>query len=445
MANDHSPKNGIPILLIVAGFLAAAAASAPCFFSRSESVHAAVRGCQEDAAWHLRLVALAHSEGGWLGADFARALAEATPVLLGFLMTLWIAQSLPPCWRKRIHWIVALVSVATIVFGAFDAFQSARRDVRDIRLLAPVELLQSAGSGRVFLNSPALSAARLLAPDLVSRTPRATSSPPPLSPVLWREEDRREPFSAIILAVPLEDSRPLIEMLAASPEWNLSSITNQGLLYKRGKGGPSESTPPFLQKREAALHDAQTSMVMHFLGKNKIARELMSKALQSQPDEPLVLTQSAMLAASLGQWSLAKKNAESALKRDPTSTPARYLLALSLLESGNIPAAARESVRLSAQTPNEASCLWLSARISREANDPTAEIAALEALLALAKKQKEAPTIIHMHLGQAWAKRGFATQALENYSAALCGNLTPEQRRELENAKATILHRASPQ
>ena len=83
--------------------------------------------------------------------------------------------------------------------------------------------------------------------------------------------------------------------------------------------------------------------------------------------------------------------------------------------------------------------LWLQARISREANDPTTEIAALEKLLTLAQKQKEEPTIIHIHLAQAWAKRGFATQSLENYDSALKGNLTPAQRTELENARDTIL------
>ena len=86
--------------------------------------------------------------------------------------------------------------------------------------------------------------------------------------------------------------------------------------------------------------------------------------------------------------------------------------------------------------------LWLQARISREANDPTTEIAALEKLLALAQKQKQEPTLSHIHRSQAWAKRGFATQALENSNAALRGNLTPAQRKELENAKGTIQDRA---
>lgn len=180
---------------------------------------------------------------------------------------------------------------------------------------------------------------------------------------------------------------------------------------------------------------------MHFLGENKKARELMAEARQTAPNDPLVLTQSATLAAAFKQWPSTKKEASLALQQDSSSTQARYLLALALLETGNIADAAKESATLFANHPGDPSVLWLQARISREANDPTAEIAALEKLLTLAQKQKEEPTIIHIHLAQAWAKRGFATQALENYNAALQGRLTPAQRKELENARETISSR----
>jgi tetratricopeptide (TPR) repeat protein len=342
---------------------------------------------------------------------------------------------------------LGLLIAALLITGlcAFEVFQASRSDIRDIRLLAAVDLFEQAGEGRVFLNAPALSAARLLSPDFASRAPDARSIQPlSSSPVRWREEDRSAPFQAILLAVPLEDSRPLVEMLNSTPEWHLAKIDNQGLLYRRGttEQHPQSIETVFANKRDSALHDAQTAMVMHFLGKNKDAREWMAQARQTAPSDPLVLTQSATLAAALKQWPTTKKEAELALKEDPSSTQARYLLALALLETGNISGAAGESAHLSAKASNTPSVLWLQARISREANDPTTEIAVLEKLLTLAQKQKEEPTIIHIHLAQAWAKRGFATQALENYNAALKGNLTPKQRTELENARETILIRA---
>ena len=444
MANDHSVKFKLPIL---AGILAATAAAAPSFFSRMESLRSAMAGCEEGAGWMDRLAAAGYSVGGLPGADAARAACVAAPVLAAFFAVSWISRKLPLDFQTRIRWGLTIAAMVVMGFGGFQGFQAFQRDIRDIRLLAPVDLLKIVGDhdGRVFINSPALSAARLLLPDLISRVPTAEAIQTlTSSPVRWREEDRRDPFTAILLAVPLENSRPLVEMLDSSPEWHLAKIDNQGLLYRRGEKpeDTSSAKPLFANKRDTALHHAQTAMVMHFLGKNKDAREWMAKARQTAPHDPLVLTQSATLAAALKQWPTTKKEAELALREDPSSTQARYLLTLSLLETGNISGAAGESATLSAKASNTPSVLWLEARISRAANDPNTEIAALEKLLALAQKQKEEPTIVHIHLAQAWAKRGFATQALENYNAALKGNLTPAQRTELENAKGTIQDRA---
>lgn len=432
----------------MAGILAATAAAAPSFFSRAESLRSAMAGCGEDAGWIDRLAAAGYAVGGLPGADSARAACVAAPILAAFLAISWIARKLPLDLQNRIRWGLTIGAMVVIGFGAFEGFQAFQRDIRDIRLLAPVDLLKTVGDpdGRVFINSPALSAASLLSPDLISRAPTAEAIQSlTSSPVRWREEDRRDPFAAILLAVPLEDSRPLVEMLGASHEWHLTTIDNQGLLYRRGEGteDTSTATPRFANKRDTALHDAQTAMVMHFLGKNKDAREWMAQARQTAPRDPIVLTQSATLAAALKQWPTTKREAELALREDASSTQARYLLALALLETGNISAAAGESATLSAKASNTPPVLWLQARISREANDPNTEIAALEKLLTLAQKQKEEATIIHIHLAQAWAKRGFATQALENYNAALKGKLTPAQRRELDNAKGTIQDRAS--
>ena len=441
MANDHSPVKDKSKLPIVAGTLAAIAAASPSFFSRAESLRAAMEGYAGDAGWLDRLAAAGFAVGGLPGADAARALCVAVPIFASFLAIGWISQKLPADFQKRARWGLLIAAFVVAGLGAFEAFQASRSDIRDIRLLAPVDLLEQAGEGRVFLNAPGLSAARLLSSGLASRAPDAQSIRDlASSPVRWREEDRNAPFQSILLSVPLEESRPLVELLNSSPEWHLAKIDNQGLLYRRGREPAGK--PMFSNKRDSALHDAQTAMVMHFLGKNKDAREWMSKARQTAPRDPLVLTQSATLAAALKQWPTTKKEAELALKEDSSSTRARYLLALALLETGNISGAAGESATLSAKASNTPSVLWLQARISREANDPTNEIAALEKLLALAQKQKEEPTIIHIHLAQAWAKRGFATQALENYNAALKGNLTPAQRTELEKAKGTIQDRA---
>jgi tetratricopeptide (TPR) repeat protein len=443
MANDHSGKFMLPI---VASLVAATATAAPCFFSRTESLATAVRGASAGASWIDRLATAGYAVAGLPGTDVVRATSVAIPVLAAFLAVSWIAGKLPRDYERKAIWGIRVAAVLVTGFGAFQAFHAWQRDISDIRLLAPVELLQAAGSGegRVFLNSPALSSARLLAPKLVSRAPDAAAILAlTTSPVRWREAHRESPFNTILLATPLDNSRQLVEMLAASPDWHLVRIDNQGLLYRRETSKPAHmpGQQQFSNKRDSAIHDAQAAMVMHFLGKNKNARDLMEAARRTAPRDPFVLTQAATLSAALNQWPSTKKDAEAALREDSSLIQARYLLALALLETRNIPAASREAETLSTQNSTNPSVLWLAARISRESNDPTAEIAALEKLLALAKKQNEEPTIIHIHLAQAWAKRGFATQALENYKAALKGDLPPKQRAELENAMSTIQSR----
>jgi hypothetical protein len=434
-------------LTIIPSILAATAAAAPCFFSRAESLAAAVRGASDGASWIDRLATAGYTVAGLPGTDVVRAASVAIPVLAAFLAVSWIAEKLPRDSERRARWVIRVAALLVTGFGAFQSFHAWKRDIRDIRLLAPVELLETAksGEGRVFLNSPALSLARLLAPQLVSRAPDAEAIPAlTTSLVRWREDHRESPFNTVLLATPLDNSRQLVEMLAASPEWHLVRIDNQGLLYRRETSEPSPlpGQQLFSIKRDSAIHDAQAAMVMHFLGKNKNARDLMEAARRTSPRDPAVLTQAATLAAALNQWSSAKQDAEAALRSDSSSIQARYLLALALLETGNSSGAAREAETLSTQNSSAPSVLWLVARISRESNDPTAEIAALEKLLALATNQSEEPTLIHIHLAQAWAKRGFASQALENYKAALKGNLTAKQRAELENAMNTIESRA---
>ena len=447
MANDHSPVKSPSKITIILGILAATAVAAPCFFSRAQSLATAVRGASDGSSWIGRLATAGYAFAGLPGTDMVRAASVAIPVLTAFLAVSWIAGTLPRDYERRAIWGIRVAAVLVTGFGAFQAFHAWQRDIRDIRLLAPVELLQAAGSGegRVFLNSPALSSARLLTHHLVSRAPDAAAIQAlTTSPVRWREAHRESPFNTILLATPLDNSRQLVEMLAASPEWRLVQIDNQGLLYQRetSEPAPMPGQQQFSNKRDSAIHDAQAAMVMHFLGKNKNARDLMESARSTAPRDPSVLTQAATLSAALNQWPSAKKEAEAALREDSSSIQARYLLALALLETGNIPAAAREAETLSTQNSSAPSVLWLVARISRESKDPAAEIAALEKLLALAKKQNEEPTIIHIHLAQAWAKRGFATQALENYKAALKGDLPPKQRAKLENAMSTIQSRA---
>lgn len=446
MATDHSTAGKEPKVSAAIALLAAVAAATPCFFSREESLRSAMAGYADDAKLIDRFVATAYGIGGLPAADAARAACVTLPIIVLFFALGRLVRKLPTHLQLAARRALTIAGLGIIAFGAYESVKARQNQLRDIRLLAPIELLQEGekSGGRIFMNASALTASRLLAPGLIPQAPNSASAQAlSASPVRWREEDRSKPFSAVLLATPLDDSRPLVDLLSSSPEWRLARIDNMGVLYKRGQ---NESTNPisqthFANNRDAAMWDAQLAMILHFLEKNQDAREFMDRARRTSPRDPVVLTKSATLAASFKQWQHAREAAELAIKENPSSLQAHYLLALAFLEMNNIPAAAAESGVLASFTSSNPAVLLLQARIAREANDPTTEISALEKLLTISKKRMADPTIIHIHLAQAWAKRGFASQALENYTAALKGDLTPAQREEVERARGTIKDR----
>jgi cytochrome c-type biogenesis protein CcmH/NrfG len=447
MATDHSTAGKEPKLSAAIALLAAVAAATPCFFSRGESLRSAVAGHADHANLIDRFIAIAFRIGGLPTADLARATCVALPIFVLFFTLGRLLRKLPPHLQAGARRVLTVAALGTIAFGTYESVKARQHQLRDIRLLAPIELLREGerSQGRIFMNPSALAASRLLAPGLIPQAPDSPSAQAlSASPVRWREEDRSKPFSAVLLATPLDDCRPLVDLLSSSPEWRLARIDNMGVLYKRGQ---NESTNPisqtnFTKNRDEAVRNAQLAMILHFLGKNQEAREFMDMARRIAPRDPLVLTQSATLAASFKQWQRTREAAELALKENPSSLQAHYLLALAFLEMKNIPAAAAESGVLASFNSSDPSVLLLQARIAREANDPTTEISALEKLLTISKKRMADPAIIHIHLAQAWAKKGFSAQALENYTAALEGDLTPAQRAEVERARGTIKDRA---
>jgi len=112
-----------------------------------------------------------------------------------------------------------------------------------------------------------------------------------------------------------------------------------------------------------------------------------------------------------------------------------------MFESGAVSKAADEISSLAARHPNDSQILRLQARIASANNDPSTEVAALEKLLSIVQKQKQPTQNLRVLLGQAWAKRGFPVQAMENYQAALEANPPPEVKKQIEEAIATIRQR----
>lgn len=216
--------------------------------------------------------------------------------------------------------------------------------------------------------------------------------------------------------------------------------------FLRGGRGIEEPTAEsaqilFPNPSDRAVYLAQSALILETVQRSESAGKLMAHALELAPENPQVLLLSASFASANGRWSAARDAAKKVLELTPSSAPASYILALAMFESGAVSKADDEISSLAARHPNDSQILRLQARIASANNDPATEVAALEKLLSLAQKQKQPTQNLRVLLGQAWAKRGFPVQALENYQAALEANPPPEVKKQIEEAMATIRQR----
>lgn len=435
-------KKYIPIF--IAAILAAGGMSATVFFSRADTVAMVSRGMASlagfsEASWRSGLISSAYKFGKWEGAELLRFFLTFTPWFLGFLVSGILLRR----FRKRMLLaLYYLAALAAALHGSYEAYCSSRRDIRDLRLLVPESLMESAAEsgGRIFINPASVPAAALCAPDILKSLPDAqTLAALWKSPVSWRAEDRERPFSAIVITGDPSETAKLVKCLPA--DWHLAKTDNHGLLYLRNSTKAEIPTPNsakslFQTARDRAIYLADCALVLESSERSVEACAMMTEAVKLAPDDIVVLVKSATLSAALKRWSQTKSDSQKALTLDPSNISARYLLGLALLETGEASRAANELARVNPE--NNPGILLLQARISRQLNDPAAEVAALEALLEITRKQKQPATGLYLFLGQAWARRGFSDQALENYEAALCGDLTEAQRAEVQNAMSNI-------
>jgi tetratricopeptide (TPR) repeat protein len=399
-----------------------------------------------EAGLRDNLVALAYESGGLTASDALRGLGTAVPVFLSLLLAAALVTRLPWNWVRRARRLLPVLILGVLAWGVWNGFSVWRDGIRDPRLLAPSELLDRASQieGRVFFNPSALFLAPLFAPEkLESKSSLAEAARLSAFPAEWRAEDRQSPFSAALITGQLSQSRPLLEMLSASPGWRLAAADNHGVLFLRGGRGMDEPTAEsaqilFPHAADRAVYLAQSALILQAIQRSDSAGKLMHLALELGPENPHVLLLSASLASAEGRWRAAREAAQKVLKRTPSSAPASYILALAMFESGAVSKASAEIASLAARHPNDTQILRLQARIASAGNDPATEVEAMEKLLALSKKRNLPSGNLHLLLGQAWAKRGFPNQALENYQAALKENPPLELKIRIQEAMALI-------
>ncbi|MFM8364152.1 MAG: tetratricopeptide repeat protein [Verrucomicrobiota bacterium] len=444
-------KKTLPILL--ASLAAALAAASGAFMDRAETLQRIATGMAAghgflDAGMFDSLRALAWERGGWNTADLVSGLATAAPVFLFLSLSVILSARLPGRFQRPVRWIWVAGAVSVFCWGLWNGWKTRADTIREPRLLAPVDLLEKTQQldGRIFFNPSALFVAPLFAPSKIE--PGLTleqSARLQASLADWRAEDRKNPFTGIVFAGGDVRSTPFLEMVRLMPGWSLAAADNHGLLFVRQPAATEFASPELAKQKFDSLDDqavylSQAAMVQQAIGRPEQARQLIRKALELSESNP-VLVHAAQLAASEGRWPDVLETARRVLKKNPRSIQARYLEALALFESGAISKAAEKSNRLAGSRSDDSAILGLQARVAARNNDPATEIAALEKLLALAKRRGHPVGDFHALLGQAWARRGFPDQALSNYQAALDANPSAEARQQIEESMKVIRER----
>lgn len=439
-----------PLIKILSAIVAGIAVASGGFFFRAADIASVGFGLAAKAgipvgSWSDRLAATAFGVGGWTAVVVVKSLLVALPWTAGIVAVFWAAGKLPARRRLGGMAVAWLFCAGVAGFGFWNGAGAWRRQIRDIRLLAPSDLLGDADrdGGRIFYGPAltghvALFAPRLLDPSLDQRgrADRLRSLAP------WRNDENS--FSGVVLSGSLSESRVLGDYLLSSPGWYLKRVDNQGLYFRRGNA-PDVVPAPADQAsgeygipRERGIFLAQSAISLDASGLKIPARSTMDLALKTSPDDAFVLGQAASLAASQGRWAETRSLAERALAKEPSSRQAAYLQALAFLETRAFEKALAATERLIAVRRPDTHSLLLHARAAQAAKDYTGEVASLEKLLALSEAAGVPATQVHIYLGQAWARRGFPEQALEHYQAALGGELAATQERDIREAIQTI-------
>lgn len=442
ISNDNSILKNLPAL--AASLLAGVLSAIPGLLDRAATVRAVGHGmASESASPGERLSALAFQLGGWGLADAVRLGLGAIPWFLGFLILFWGAGRLRGWPHKLGTGLVWLICAGVPAHAVWSMATPAAPPIRDLRLLAPLALVDMIKSeqGRIFMNPSARAGAAVCGGNVVDKSLTENSASELAgSPAKWREEDRSKPFSAVLIAGRVFEARPLIRHLLDSPDWYLARIDNQGLLFLHGQKPDLVATPipDFTTQRDRAIYLAQYSLNLDAAGFRTLAASSMDEALSLEGKDYEILYRAASLSASQSLWESARKQSAAALKASPGSYEASYIQALSLLESRAFEKSFEWTSRLSRQYPEDFNVLLLHARASRAVHDYAAETKTLERLLRLAEDSKSPTARIHIFLAQSWAQRGFPGQAISHYQAALAEGLSSDEAKDVRAIITTI-------
>jgi len=247
------------------------------------------------------------------------------------------------------------------------------------------------------------------------------------NPKAWRELDRRERFSAVLLTGDPAGFRSLLEHLHKSPDWTLTWLDHTSYLFERAPAVAWTAAALDDLKAVFASHTPDEQVTMRVqaaqrliaIGEREAAEALLKEAAALDANSAAVWAASASLHAACGRWDKAAEAADRALAVDARYWPAVATKADALYAFGRFSEALTLTRKLAGATPEDGQNLALHARVAHAAHAYREEIEVLEKIIAMSQSRALPTGSWRVFLAQAYAADGRPEDALAQFQAAL--------------------------
>lgn len=288
---------------------------------------------------------------------------------------------------------------------------------------------------------PALIAAHNAAQDLLDFS-RAEQDAQ-----FWRKLDRKYRFDTLLFCGDPAEYHNLLEHLTLTKDWSLVYLDHTSMIFRRAPAKPWNMDDLRALEQKFANYPPYdragflTALAARLLaiGQNGVAKPLLDESLRLDKDSPETWTQSGLYELQSNKPMEGLKNVNHALGLDKNNFDALSAKAKILFATKQFSPALEVSGLLVQQVPDDPGVLFNHSKIAHEAHAYQQEIATLQHLIEIIAGQHQPVAGFQLYLGQAYAKRGDADKAMEQFQKALDeGSLSEEQQKFIKDTMATF-------
>jgi tetratricopeptide (TPR) repeat protein len=271
------------------------------------------------------------------------------------------------------------------------------------------------------------------------------------APHIWRTQDRKWRFGAVLLTGDPLAYRPLLDYLRATPDWTLKRIDPTSYLFVRVESAPAHGwntasdLPGLLAAfsglpvSEQVMARVQLAHRLIFLEDIASAQGLLDEAFKLAPKSKEAWTEQASVFSMAHRWEDAAKAADKVLQWDHDYRPAQMALANAYYALGRFEQALDLTRILYSTPPLDAETYLLHAKVTHAAHAYEEEADVLQRLITLMQGRSQPVGYWQIFRGQALSATGENLLAQEQFRNALKDEtLRPSDREFAEKALERI-------